>query len=98
MKWENVVKVLKKIFSLKPNVASRNNASWCTDTDGFLEHSPRWGSLCYEGPALQKVIPVNFGPPLYTREAGMQGKPILIPFLALPDAGQSPQTRFPNPG
>ena len=26
--------------SLKPNAASHHNASWCTGTDGFLEHSP----------------------------------------------------------
>ena len=30
--------------------------SWCTDTDGLLEHTPSVGSLYYKGPALQKVI------------------------------------------
>ena len=38
--------------SLKPNAASHNNASWYTDTDGFLEHSPSWGK-----PALQGACP-----------------------------------------
>ena len=50
------VESLKK-NSLKLNAASHNNASWCTDADGFLEHSPRGGSLYYKGPALQKTIP-----------------------------------------
>ena len=27
-----------------------------TDTDGFLEHWPNGGIVCYKGPALQKVI------------------------------------------
>ena len=42
--------------SLKSVAASHNNASWHTDTDGFLEHSPRGGSLYYKGPALQEII------------------------------------------
>ena len=42
--------------SLKPKAASHNNASWCTDTDGSLEHSPSGGSLCYKGPTFQKRI------------------------------------------
>ena len=46
--------------SLKLNAASHNNASWYTDTDGFLEHTPGWGSLHFKGPALQKIIPVFF--------------------------------------
>ena len=51
--------------SLKPNAASHNNASWYTNTDGFLEHSPSRGSLYYKGSALQKVIPIFWGgPPL----------------------------------
>ena len=44
--------------------ASHNNASWYTDTDGFLEHLPCGGSLYYKGPALQKLIPVLFWVPL----------------------------------
>ena len=32
---------------LKPNTASHNDASWYTDTDGFLEHSASGGSLYY---------------------------------------------------
>ena len=46
--------------SLTPNAASHNNASWCTDTDGLLEHSPSEGSLYYKGPTLQKIILVFF--------------------------------------
>ena len=50
-----VERIFKKI-SLKPNAASHNNASWYTDTDGLLEHSPSEGNLCYEEPTLQKII------------------------------------------
>ena len=57
-------KSLQKIFSLKPNAASHNNSSWCTDTDGFLEHSPSGGSLYHKGSTLQKIIPVFGGSPL----------------------------------
>ena len=54
-----------KEHSLKPNAGSHNNASWCTDTDGFLEHSPSGGSLYYKGPTLQKIILLLWGgPPL----------------------------------
>ena len=42
--------------SLKPNTASDNNASWYTDTDGFLEHSPSGGSLCYKRSTPQNII------------------------------------------
>ena len=42
--------------SLKPNTASHNNASWYTDTDGFLEYSLSKGSLYYKGPTLQMII------------------------------------------
>ena len=38
-------------------------AGTLTDTDGFLEHSPSGGSLCYKGPALQKIILVLGGLP-----------------------------------
>ena len=65
MKWVlNVLKSFQK-DSLKPNTASHNNASWCTDTDRFLEHSPSRGSLYYKGLALQKIILVYFGPLMY---------------------------------
>ena len=49
-------RVLKK-NSLKLNVASHNNTSWYTDTDGFLEHSPS-GEACmdYKDPILPKII------------------------------------------
>ena len=56
MKWANALKESSKQNSLKLNVASHNNVSWCTDTDGFLEHSPSRGSLYYKGPAHQKII------------------------------------------
>ena len=57
MKWANALKESSKKNSLKSNAASHNNASWYTDTDGFLEHSPSGGSLYHKGPALQKIIP-----------------------------------------
>ena len=56
MRW-----VFKK-YSLKLNKASHDNASWHTDTDGFLEHSPSGGSLYYKEPAIQKIIPILGGP------------------------------------
>ena len=56
---KHVERVFKK-NSLKLNAASHNNASWCTDTDGFLEHSPSGGSLYYKGPTLQRII-LGFG-------------------------------------
>ena len=59
MKWANTLSLQKP--SLKLNTASQNRASWYTDTDGFLEHSPRGGSLYYKGPTLQKIIPVFEG-------------------------------------
>ena len=64
MKWANTGKSLQK-NSLKPDTASHNSACWCTDTDGFLEHSPSGRSLYYNGPTLQKII-LGFwgGPPL----------------------------------
>ena len=57
----NAVKESSKKNSLRPNAASHNNASWHTDTNVFLEHSPSGGSLYYKGPALQKVILVLGG-------------------------------------
>ena len=47
--------------SLRLNTASHNNASWYSDTDGSLDHSPNGGSLYYKGPALQKIILVLGG-------------------------------------
>ena len=58
---KRVQRVFKK-NSLKRNTASHNNASWWTDPDGFLEHSPSRGSLYYKGPALWKII-LSFGEP-----------------------------------
>ena len=50
--------------SLMPNATSHNNASWYSDTDMFLEHSPSGGSLYYKGPTLQKIVLGFFVPPL----------------------------------
>ena len=50
-------KCIERIFqkySLKPNAASHNNASWYNDIDMFLEHSPCGGTLYCKGPALRK--------------------------------------------
>ena len=58
-----VERVLKK-NSVKPNAASHNNASWYTDTDGLLEHSPSGGNPYYNRTALQKII-LFFGGPLH---------------------------------
>ena len=57
-----VERVLKN-NELKPNTASQNNASWYTNRDGSLEHSP---SLYYKGPTLQKTGLFLGGPPLYS--------------------------------
>ena len=65
-----VERVFKKKL-MKPNAASHNNASWYTDTDGFLEHSPSMGNLYYKRPALQKIIPVFYGLPFI--EIGRSG-------------------------
>ena len=57
-------KCIERVFktnSLKPSAPSYNNASWYTDTDGFLEHSCSRGSLYYKGPVLQKIILVFEG-------------------------------------
>ena len=51
--------------SLKENAASYNNASWYSDSDGFLEHSHSRGSLYYKGPTLQKIIPLGGNPHIY---------------------------------
>ena len=65
MKWAKSLKESSK-NALKLDTASHNNASWYTDTDGFLEHSPSWGSLYYKGPTLQKIILFwGGGAPLY---------------------------------
>ena len=59
---------VSKRNSLKLNAASHYHASWRTDTDGVLEHSPSAGSLYYKGPSLQKVIPVFWGPSSQARK------------------------------
>ena len=46
VKWANALKESSKNYSLKLNAASlKLNASWYTDTDVFLEHSPT-GEAC----------------------------------------------------
>ena len=57
MKWANTLKESSKKFTEAQTSASHNNASWYTDTDGFLDLSPSRGSLYYKGPTLQKIIP-----------------------------------------
>ena len=54
------------------------NASWYTDADGFLEHSPGGGSLLYKGPALQKIILVWGGSPSYIELPQLNNKNNLI--------------------
>ena len=54
MKWGNTLKESLKKNSLKLNVASHNNASWYTDTDGFLEHLLSGRSLYYKGITLHR--------------------------------------------
>ena len=54
MKWANALKETCKKNSLKLNAAPHNNASWCTDTDGFLEHSPSGGSSSTRGPPSRR--------------------------------------------
>ena len=56
---------------LKLNAASHNNASWYTDTDGFIEHSRNGESLYYKGPAFQTIILVWGRPPSYTDSPGL---------------------------
>ena len=67
MRWANTFRVFEK-SSLKLNAASHNSASWHTDTDGLLEHSPSRGSLYYKGPTLQKIIPFSGDPPSYVKK------------------------------
>ena len=68
--WNGHIKSMCPFFSskksLKPNAASHNNASWHTDTDVFLEHSPGRVSLYCMGHAHQKIIlGLLGGHPLY---------------------------------
>ena len=64
MKWANVLKESSK-NSLKPTVASHNNSSWCTDTEGFLEHTPS-GGVVLQGARPPEDNSVFWGPPSYT--------------------------------
>ena len=62
MKWANMLKREFKNNSLMLNAASHNNASWYTDTDGFLENSPSGGSLyCVQGAHPSEDNPGCFG-------------------------------------
>ena len=54
-----------KKHSLTLNAASDTTTSWCTDTDGLLQHYPSGGRMYYKGPALQKIIPFFGGTPSY---------------------------------
>ena len=65
MKWTNALRESSKKNSQKLNAASHNNASWYTDTDGLLEHSPNGASLYYKGYIFQKIIPVWGAPLMY---------------------------------
>ena len=47
-KGANGLKESSRKKSLKLNAASHNNASWSTDADGFLEHSPSGRSLSFK--------------------------------------------------
>ena len=51
MKWANTLSLQKN--SLKLKAASHNNASWYTDTDGFLEHSLSRRSLYHKALPLE---------------------------------------------
>ena len=82
MKWANTLKESSKKISLKPNTASHNNASWCTDTDRLPEHPPSGGSLHCKGPALQKIILVFRGIPSYISVAHVLAQTCSL-FLAL---------------
>ena len=62
IKWQTHRRIFRK-NSLKPNTASHNSASWYTDRDGLLEHSPNGGNMYCKGPALQKIILVFWGVP-----------------------------------
>ena len=66
VKWANALKESSKKFP-EADAASHSSASWYSDRDGFLEHSPSREGLYYKGPALQKIIPGFFlgGSPSY---------------------------------
>ena len=63
MKWANTLKEASKEIHWHCT-QSLSQVSWCTDTEGTLEHSPSGRSLYYKGPALQKIILGYFGSPL----------------------------------
>ena len=65
--WNGQLGWVFKKNLLKPNSAFHDNASWSTDTEGFLELSPSTSGLYYKGLTLQKIIPFCGVPPLYTQ-------------------------------
>ena len=58
--WNGQMCCLQK-SSLKPNTASHNNAKWCADADGFLEHSPSGEARIPRGLRSRRLIP-GFSP------------------------------------
>ena len=57
IKWANMLKeTSKNIYLCWAQPLTTTPAGTLTDTDGSLEHSPSRGSLCYKGPALQKIV------------------------------------------
>ena len=77
-------------------MTSHNNTSWYTDTDGFLEHSPRRGSLYYKAPTLQKIIPVFLGVPRGTNSRGTDtSQAIMIQGVGCCDGGDSGCSEMP---
>ena len=69
--------------SVTPNAASHSNASWYTNTEGFLEHSPSEGSLNYKGPPSSKRSFQFWGSLLYNGKViqVILCRPIPYPFL-----------------
>ena len=55
MTWANVLSLQKKFTEAEHSLSQQ--CQLVHDTNVFLEHSPNRGSLCYKGPALQKIIP-----------------------------------------
>ena len=77
---KHVEREVKNNF-MKWNAASHNNASWCTDTGGLLEHSSGARSLYYKGPTPQKVIPGFGGIPLICFSIFVLRVVIMVPLL-----------------
>ena len=70
-RWARKTPIMKessKKFTEAEHSLSQQHQLVYTDTDGFLEHSPKGGRLYYKGSTLQKIILVVLGgcPPLYS--------------------------------